>query len=57
MMLTEVSGAQCLPEGRVSGRRQPVTDAAPGAGPDLLRGTARPGNRRDPTSATEWARC
>lgn len=40
MMLTEVSGAQCLPERRVSGRRQPVTDAAPGAGPDLSRGPA-----------------
>lgn len=40
MMLTEVSGAQCLPGRRVSGRRQPVTDAAPGAGPDLSRGPA-----------------
>lgn len=39
-MLTEVSGAQCLPERRASGRRQPVTDAAPGAGPDLSRGPA-----------------
>lgn len=40
MMLTEVSGAQCLPERRVSGRRQPVTDAALGAGPDLSRSPA-----------------
>lgn len=57
MMLTEVSGAQCLPARRASGRRQPVPDAAPGAGPDLLRGPARPARLARPARPPGSHKC
>ncbi|KAL1789708.1 sorting nexin-13 isoform X1 [Sigmodon hispidus] len=54
MMLTEVSGAPCLPE---AVERPALALHRRRSGRWARPGPVGLGSRRDPTSATEWARC